>query len=124
VVADDSSEFAVCFLIEIGGIADGTDKLDGLEGVGVVELLVGMDNRRVLGGDDPSVEGQIPSSHGGASIVQTIEGNGAGSGGPQVEGDGGELVVDSDRERFWSGARGGSMLEKFDGDGGKADFLL
>jgi hypothetical protein len=123
VVADDSSELAVCFLVEIGWVADGSDKLDGLEWVGVVELFVGMDNLRV-GGDDPSVEGQIPSRHGCACVIQAIEGDGAVICDPQVECDGGELVDDSDRERFWSGAGGCSMLEKFDGDGGEADFLL
>jgi hypothetical protein len=110
VVADDSSEFAVCLLIEIGGVADGADKLDGFEWVGVVELFIGMDNLGV-GGDDPLVECQIPSGHGGACVIQTIEGDGASSGGSQVECDGGKLVIDSDWERFWSGAGRGGVLE-------------
>jgi hypothetical protein len=45
-------------------------------------------------------------------------------GGPQIECDGGELVDDSDGERFWARAGGGGMLEEFNGDGGEADFLL
>jgi hypothetical protein len=122
VVADDSSEFAVCLLIEIGGVADGADKLDGLEWVSIVELFVGMDNLGVCG-DDPSVECQVTSGHGGASVVQTIEGDGASSGSSQVECDGGKLVIDPDREWFWARAGRGSMLEQFDGYGGEADSL-
>ena len=54
VVADDGSEFAVCLLIEIGGVADGADEPDGFEWVGIVEFFVGMDKLGVCG-DYPSV---------------------------------------------------------------------
>ena len=67
--------------------------------MGVVKLFVGMDNLRV-GGDDPPVEGQVPIRHGRACVIQAIEGDGAVIGGPQVGGDGGELVDDPDRKGF------------------------
>jgi hypothetical protein len=91
VVADDSgAEFAVGFHLEISGIGDGANKLDGLERIGVIKLiLVGVDNVRVGCGDDPSVKGQVTGGNGGASVVETIKGDRTNRAGTQVKGDSG-----------------------------------
>ena len=106
-----------------GLVADGADQLDGFERVGVVKLFIRM-YQLGIGGDDPSVEGEVPSGHGGAGVVEAIEADGASCGSSQVDGDGWELVVDSDGE--WLGARRGrgGMLEQFNGDGGETNSLL
>jgi hypothetical protein len=61
VVADNSSEFAMGFLVEFSAgslIAPTAELEDGLERIGVVKLLV-----RVM------LEGQVTGGNGGAGVI-------------------------------------------------------
>jgi hypothetical protein len=63
-------------LVKIGRVLlDATNELAGLKWVGVVELLVPV-NQVGVGGDNPLVEDQITRADGGARVIQTDKGIG------------------------------------------------
>jgi hypothetical protein len=106
VIADHSSKVTVGGVTEGGGVFNDADKLNSLERVGIVKLLVRMDNAGI-GGDHPLVKEQVARADGSAGIVKADEGHRDSRAGPEEEGDGGHGVVDADRERCEAGKGGG-----------------